>query len=108
MPYEFTCCMWDDVFIENGSGENPNNRTESFQMLDENGSSYCEDCYWEYHETCTECDETFSRDDLSYSEWNDARCCDDCISDYYYFCDECNDYIPQRESCGCGTRRIND
>ena len=108
MTHEFTCCMCDDVFIESGSGENPNNRTESFQMLDLSGSSYCEDCYWEYHESCTECDDVFSRDELQYSEYSDSRICDDCISDYYYFCDDCNDYIPQNESCGCGSRRIND
>jgi hypothetical protein len=61
--------------------------------------TYCQDCYYERFDDCAGCRETFSRDELHYSEYDDSMRCDRCARDD-------GDFRPNgfRNRSGCTTR----
>lgn len=60
--------------------------------------NYCDDCFYEYFDTCYECDDYHHREDLTYIEGLDRDVCHWCLTQYYITCAECGEDIHRNDS----------
>jgi hypothetical protein len=105
MPNEeretFECCNCGESFTE-----------DEVRTALHDDELYCDDCYWEDHTTCDDCDEVFHTEDMDYCEANDHNFCHDCSS-YYTWSDCCGEWFPEDYAeehgsrCNCPNNRIH-
>jgi hypothetical protein len=105
MPNEeretFECCNCGESFTE-----------DEVRTALHDDDLYCDDCYWEDHTTCDDCDEVFHTEDMDYCEANDHNFCHDCSS-YYTWSDCCGEWFPEDYAeehgsrCNCPNNRIH-
>jgi len=56
---------------------------------DDNGTAFCEDCYYKFYSSCNECGETVSADDIL--SHRDRIYCRDCHTNKFTACSGCNE-----------------
>ena len=79
--YDFLCseCR-DDVHNCEDCGHSMFRESDTLRLT-ENGDTYCDDCYDEIFAQCDRCEIEHNRDDIRYSETDDANYCENCYED---------------------------
>jgi len=54
---------------------------------------YCDECYWERHDICENCEETIWSEDSCYVESMDETLCGDCYNEIVSICDKCGSEV---------------
>ena len=76
-PSRYCCCCDDDMH-------------EDDAYYNDNGESYCEDCWHEHYTYCCSCDESYFRDDVYYIEGH-GDYCHSCFDDNGFVCEGCSE-----------------
>jgi len=63
-------------------------------FMDNEGNSYCEECYYEIHTTCERCEREVHRDDTYVTDDGHGPYCDDCYYELYDRCTHCDREVP--------------
>jgi hypothetical protein len=82
----------DDDYVCEGCGNGVHEDYVYFAF----GDAYCSDCYHEYYADCWHCEETVSRDNITYDA-HDHDICESCLNRHYTTCDECDQWYPNEE-----------
>jgi hypothetical protein len=64
---------------------------------DDDGDSYCEDCYNDRYTQCDDCNCECLSDTITYLDRLDRYVCESCLRDDYTYCQHCEDYVENCE-----------